>query len=237
MSSHTVHRSAVDGWKWVVAAAVLTVLAAIDAILIATVVGRSGPVLFDQPVHDWFIHLRTPDGGALVTGFTNLGRAGPMIVFGLLLTATLFVHYRRRTIWVLMLVTPIGSVALTEGLKALFARPRPPYTDAVPPYELSASFPSGHTLNSTAVAGMLAYLTWWLARRLWVKVAAIITAVLWIVVMGLSRVYLGHHWPTDVACGWALGLTWLGVVILAHRLWLARVAPRDDPSPTEAGRQ
>lgn len=207
---------------WGACLAALALLLAADLSLAAGRLDAGGLTTLDQPIHDWFVTHRTPGGATVVTAFTNLGQTAPMIAMGLLLTSALFLAYRRWSIWALMVIAPLGSVTITETLKAAFALPRPPYADAVPPYEFSYTFPSGHTLNSTVVAGTLAYLTVWLARRLWVKVVAVVAAVSWAACMGLSRIYLGHHWPTDVAFGWALGLTWLTAVILGHQAWLAR---------------
>ena len=177
----------------------------------------------DLAIHNWFLAVRTPLGGQLVTDFTNLGRTVPMLIIGLVATTTLFLVYRRASIWTVMLIVPVCSVGTTESLKAIFRLARPDIAGAVAPLlrTASASLPAT-PLNSTAIIGALAYLTCWLARRAWVRVAAIVTATTWIVAMGLSRVYLGHHWPSDVALGWSLGATWLVALIWTHRSWLAR---------------
>ena len=98
----------------------------------------------------------------------------------------------------------------------------------MPPYEYAFSFPSGHTLNSTVIAGVVAYL---LLRRLtttWARTLTVVLAVVWAVVMGLSRVFLGHHWLTDVAFAWLLGSAWLALIITAHRLFLTIRRRRQD---------
>ncbi len=174
----------------------------------------------DRPVLDWMIAHRTPELNSAVTTFTNLGLTVPMVVMALLLSGLLYWHYREISIWVLMVVAATGSVIFTWVGKAAVGRQRPPVVDAVAPYETSFSFPSGHTLNSTVIAGMLAYLTFWLAKRVWVRVLAIIAAVAWAVSMGLSRIYLGHHWLTDVVFAWLLGMAWLALLITAHQLLL-----------------
>ncbi|HML52120.1 MAG TPA: phosphatase PAP2 family protein [Propionicimonas sp.] len=174
----------------------------------------------DRPVLNWMIAHRTPALDAAITAFTDLGRTLPMVVMALLLSGLLYWRYREISIWVLMSIAAVGSVTFTWVGKAAVGRARPPITDAVPPYETSFSFPSGHTLNSTVIAGMLAYLTFWLAKRVWVRVLAIIAAVVWAIAMGLSRIYLGHHWLTDVVFAWLLGMAWLALLITAHQLLL-----------------
>jgi membrane-associated phospholipid phosphatase len=185
----------------------------------------------DKPVLNWAISVRTPTLDLWVTAFTNLGRTLPMVLIAGLLTLSLFLRYRRRTIWVLMGVAAAGSVTFTFVGKALVGRSRPALEFAVPPYEASFSFPSGHTLNSTVIAGMLAYLVCVLSARRWLRVLSVVMASIWAVGMGLSRVYLGHHWLTDVAFAWLLGLGWLALLITVHRV-LVRL--RDDARPRPA---
>jgi membrane-associated phospholipid phosphatase len=209
-----------------VGGACVIVLLGLTAWVIASIDSRTGLAQLDRPMLDGFLTVRSPDLDAAVTAFTNLGRTVPMLIIGLALTAVLFVAYRRWSVWVLMAITPILSVNLTSWLKVAFARPRPPFVDAVAPYEPEFSFPSGHTLNSVAVTGMLAYLTVWLARQAWLRIAAVVAALSWSAAMSTSRVYLGHHWLTDVLGAWGLGLTLLALLITVHQLFLAWFAAR-----------
>lgn len=94
----------------------------------------------------------------------------------------------------------------------------------MPPYETSASFPSGHSLNSLVIAGMFCYLLVSHLSSVAARAATVTLTVLYVLAMGLSRVYLGHHWLTDVLAAWCLGVAWLTVVITAHRLWLTQHA-------------
>lgn len=231
--TETEHRT--TGWQrsiWIGALCFVALLV-VDVLIVTWMRTGSGLAQWDEPVHQAFLDVRTPTGDALVTGFTNLGQTLPMEILGVVLCAVLYLRSRRWSIWGLPILTAVGSVAITEGAKLLFTRPRPPYAEAVPPYEPSFSFPSGHTLNSTAIAGIFAYLAVWLARRTWIKVAAVIAAVTWSILMGLSRLYLGHHWLTDVSAGWVTGLAWLVLVVTIHQA-ATRRDPDLDPGPRPA---
>lgn len=108
------------------------------------------------------------------------------------------------------------------GLKHLFARARP---DVLFHGTLADgySFPSGHAMMSTVVFLTLATLVARLAPRTRLRVYAIGTAAAFSVMVGLSRVYLGVHWASDVAAGWAAGAAWAVLVwLVAHRLRLGQ---------------
>ena len=109
----------------------------------------------------------------------------------------------------MMVIPAAGSLVFTGVGKTVVSRARPPLELAVPPYEYTPSFPSGHTLNSTVIALMLAHLAWWLSENLWVRVISPVLGAVRAAAMGLGRVYLGHHWLTDVIVGWVVGLAWL----------------------------
>jgi undecaprenyl-diphosphatase len=201
-------------------------LTAVSAALYDAVVEQDGVSRLDQPVLDQAIAVRTSTNTWVLTQFTHLGGPVGMTVIASLITVLMVWRWRSRTPLFLMLVAVAGSLLLTTVGKAVVGRSRPPLSEAVPPFEYAFSFPSGHALNSTVIAGIVAYL---LVRRLrtrWARGLAVVVAVLWAVAMGLSRVFLGHHWLTDVIVGWSLGAAWLVVLISAHRLFLTIRAAR-----------
>ncbi|RFA23548.1 phosphatase PAP2 family protein [Subtercola boreus] len=174
----------------------------------------------DQPLLNYAITLRSPLVDSVATGYTDI--AGPigMPIVAVVALLILAIHRRSLTPVILIVAAGGGSVLMTIAGKDLIGRVRPPLADAVPPYEYSPSFPSGHTLNALVVAGIIAYLLILRRHSTHARVLLIVAAGFFALTVGLSRVFLGHHWFTDVLAGWVLGAAWLALVITAHRLYL-----------------
>lgn len=196
-------------------------LTAASAGVYDAVAEKDGVAGLDRPALNQAIAWRTPLLDRLVTWFTHLGGPIGMPIIAGVITVVMVWRWRSRTPLILMLIAVAGSLTFTHVGKAIVGRARPPLTDAVPPYEHAFSFPSGHTLNSTVIAGMVAYLV---ARRLSSRLGQTLcgmAAGIWALAMGASRVFLGHHWLTDVIFAWLLGMAWLALLITAHRMFLA----------------
>ena len=107
----------------------------------------------------------------------------------------------------------VSGTALSQLLKMLYDRPRPDIVDHLVQTH-TASFPSGHATMSALVYLTLATLIVRLVDSLAARVYVICVAVLLTIMVGFSRVYLGVHWPSDVAAGWALGAAWASLTWL-----------------------
>jgi undecaprenyl-diphosphatase len=194
---------------------------------------NNGIAGFDQPVLDAMVASRTPAFTLFVNGFTQTGGPIGMPIIALVVTVILMrVSHVVRPL-ILTLVAAGGSLAMTLAIKSLVGRSRPPLVEAVPPYESSASFPSGHTLNAIVITGILVYSTLLVVRTSRARWLTVIIGSVYAIAIGLSRVYLGHHWLSDVVGAWLLGLAWLAVVIVAHRLahaYATRTRRTSDPA-------
>ena len=220
----------------VVSAALVTALTAASAQIYDQVDDGDGLAGFDRPLLQVVAALRTDASNDVVTAYTHLGGPVGMPILATVAVLAMTLAWRQWTPLVLMVAATAGSLAMTVVGKAVVGRTRPPRALAVPPYEDSASFPSGHSLNALVVAGVLAYLLVRKQHAAWVRATALTVAVVFAVTMGLSRVYLGHHWLTDVLVAWTLGLAWLVLVVVAHRLFLtARRRERNPVGGSAAG--
>lgn len=205
--------------------ALTAVLTALAGAVYDSVTEADGVVLLDRPALDAAISERTPLGNHVAAGYALVGGSVGMSVLATVTAVALALLWRRWTPVVLIAATAAGSLALTVIGKAVVGRTRPPLADAVPPFESTPSFPSGHALNSLAIAGIVAYLLVREQRSARVRALTVSLAAAFAVTMGMSRVYLGAHWFSDVLVAWALGLAWLTVVIVAHRLLLTLRRP------------
>lgn len=208
-------------------------LALLGAEVYQDVVAKDGVSGLDRPALELAKQYRSPGTDAAVTAFTNIGGGIGMPILASILVAWL--TYVSRSWRPLILVGGAAAVSVTATAvgKTLMGRVRPDHLDAVPPFEFSPSFPSGHTLNTTVVIGVVVYLMCLQLERAWRRAAVITVGTLFIIAMGLSRVFLGHHWLTDVMAAWLLGLAWVGIVILAHRLFhVIRRREHAGPAPT-----
>jgi membrane-associated phospholipid phosphatase len=185
-----------------------------------SVTEKDGVAGLDRPILAFAMTLRSPVSDAVITGYTNIAGPVGMPILAVVALTVLALARRSWTPVILIVAAGAGSLAMTIAGKDIIARHRPPLTDAVPPFEYSPSFPSGHTLNATVIAGIVAYLLILRLHRRPARVLCAVAAVAFAVTIGLSRVFLGHHWFTDVLAGWVLGVAWLSLVITAHRLYL-----------------
>lgn len=115
-----------------------------------------------------------------------------------------------------VLVATIGGTLLSAGLKFIFSRPRPDFVPHLTQVSL-ASFPSGHSMMSAVVYLTLGSLLMRLVKSKWLQTYFLLLAVLLVILVGCSRVYLGVHYPTDVAAGWMAGLSWACLCWLVAR--------------------
>ncbi|MEV7725408.1 phosphatase PAP2 family protein [Streptomyces sp. NPDC087917] len=204
--------------RWALAAAGC---AALFAVLAALVSAGGAPFPLDRAPHLWSVAHRPPVAVAFARAVTVTG-SGP-VPYLCALGAGLLAGRGTRGRW-LSAAGALGFLLVAQGVRTAVmyavARPRPPLADWTA-HASGYAFPSGHTTTSALAAGLLAGAAWRTAgpataRLCWVLLAC------WALAVGLSRIYLGVHWPTDVLGGWLFAATWLAAATaLATRKYRA----------------
>ncbi|MDJ0388920.1 phosphatase PAP2 family protein [Roseomonas sp. E05] len=186
---------------------------------------------FDEAV---LLALRRPGDAAepigplwlkiMMRDFTSLGSYAVLLLIGLL--ALGYILMLRKWLSALLLAGSFsGSMLLNNLLKQGFERPRPELVSHLADV-YTASFPSGHAMLSATCYLTLGTLLAGVTHPRRLKAYILGCAIVIVLVVGLSRVYLGVHWPTDVLAGWSLGAAWAMACWLLLRAWISYHAPR-----------
>jgi membrane-associated phospholipid phosphatase len=192
--------------------AVITAAAVGASALMEDVTDGDGVAVLDHPVASLVAAHRTR---ALTMVMRAASTAGGPVILGAVTVAAgvvLGIIWRSRGPVLVAAVSVAGNSVLTLALKEAVARPRPPLSGALAAAD-GYAFPSGHAATAAAAFGVLAFLCAGPLRAWTARVAVWAGAAMLTTLVGISRVYLGVHWTTDVLGGWAFGTLWLAVVV------------------------
>ena len=151
-----------------------------------------------------------------VVFLTNIGGT----VFLIVLTLILLLTIKNKKIGLSIISNIVIITILNQLLKRILQRPRPTEFRIVE--ETGYSFPSGHSITSMVFYGYLVYLTYKYINNKKIKIPLIIFLILLIPTIGLSRIYLGVHYASDVLCGFLLGTIYLILFISISKKYLER---------------
>jgi undecaprenyl-diphosphatase len=199
-------------------------LIAAAALMLVTWLGREvleGEVLaFDERLRGLLHGIASPRLTALMRAASFYGGPAVLIAAGLVAALAFVIKGWHRGA-LLVVVTLAGAGLLNGLLKFSFARMRPAsFFDY--PLPGSPSFPSGHALYAASVFGGLAVLLTARVRSQFLQLAIWFVCLSLILLVGVSRVYLGVHYPSDVFAGWAIGVIWVITVAFGDRVALHR---------------
>ncbi|MCL5736002.1 MAG: phosphatase PAP2 family protein [Actinobacteria bacterium] len=229
------------GWRtvWIWLAALAAALFLAGFVVIARETQPGGPLSgLDGRLVESILAFRSPLRSRVFWGATLLGNT-PFISAYLSAGVVALAAWGRWGAGVMVAVgTGLGQV-VSAVAKTVVGRPRPPASLALIAGPSSDSLPSGHAFTTLVVAGIFVFLLWkWTGKEWrrkecapgfaarygrWVRIGGIVVATAGVVVVGVSRPYLGVHWASDVAAGWCLAAVWLIVVLgISHRFgWVS----------------
>lgn len=193
---------------------------------LADEVREAEPFPFDEPILRFAQASARQGLDALFLVASDLGYAWGVVPFDVVLVLAL--AWKRRFRESVFAAAALGGSALLNlAAKQFFARQRPTLWESISP-EDTFSFPSGHAMGSMTLAAVLVLLVW---RTRW-RWPVLVAMAVFVPMVGLSRVYLGVHYPSDILAGWAAALAWaVGCYGLAFRgrlrPWQRRLAAGD----------
>lgn len=190
------------------------VVACVVTELLWKVLGPAATALIDAPILSCIATHRVGWLTAAMREITRLGSDGFVLAVVIIAGSVLRSQTGSWRPLLILVAMAVGAVAIERVMKLVIARPRPPVTWMVVS-ESGWSFPSGHATRSAVVYGGAACLATRLrafGQRTQMILWALAAALSFFV--GTSRIYLGVHWPTDVAGGWILAAGWLWIVLL-----------------------
>lgn len=158
----------------------------------------------------------TPQLTEIIIFFTFFGSV-PWITTGTTLLTLSLLYKKKISLAVMIAAANLSGGLFNLTLKLIYQRERPDIQPLVT--ETSFSFPSGHSMGSFIFYGSVAYLIYLLAKRRFPVMIGCILAALMIIGIGLSRIYLGVHYPSDVLAGFSAGAVWIIVCALILKLY------------------
>jgi len=194
----------------------LLVISFISFVLLALDIVFDGAIAhFDKLLYQWSLAWHTPLLDRLFYNITKMGSLSTMLFISLLISL-LLLWRREIKNFLFYTLAMIGSSLLFSGLKELFARDRP--SDHIGELlQYGYSFPSGHATMSMTLAFVLFYLLYHKVTGGY-RVAVILFALLFPLLVGFSRIYLGVHYFSDVSAGLMLGIFWVvAMSLLLHK--------------------
>ncbi|MBO9129466.1 phosphatase PAP2 family protein [Bacillus sp. 165] len=188
--------------------------------LIALLISDKKIIGFDNTIISFIQGLETPTLTSIMKFFTFIGAGLPIVFLSLAIILFLYkvLHHRRELILFVWVV--IGSALLNRILKIIFHRARPTIHRIVEANGFS--FPSGHSMAAFSLYGIVTFLLWKHVKSSAGRVIFILSSGIMILAIGISRIYLGVHYPSDVLGGYLASGSWLAVSIWTYQLYLER---------------
>ncbi len=181
-------------------------------------------LLFDSAIISYIQGLESPGLTVVMEVFTTIGSVPVVLPLSLLVLLILYKLLRHRKELILFAAVMIGSPILNQLLKVFFQRARPDLNRLI---EIGGySFPSGHAMNAFTLYGILTFLLWRHIPVRWGRTILLLFSTVFILAIGISRIYLGVHFPSDIIGGYLAASFWLAVSIWVFQRYKERLFRR-----------
>ncbi|MBK5192887.1 MAG: phosphatase PAP2 family protein [Flavobacteriaceae bacterium] len=171
---------------------------------------------YDSKITDFIISFRSPELNKILQFITNIGDIYGYLAVGLISSIAFYLKFKNWR-FVIQMIFVLGISALSNlALKQTINRPRPDVEHLVSVATLS--YPSGHAMSAISFYGFLIYLCYGFKMNKWIKLGMILFFTLLIFSIGISRIYLGVHFPSDIAGGFIAGLIWVAFCVITFNI-------------------
>lgn len=194
---------------------------ALGFILIAFMVEQKQIGQFDSLIATFIQSFETPFSTKMMLFFTNIGSGTSINIIAFIIFIIFYFFLKFRAELLLFIVVLLGSHYLFRVIKLLFERERPDLHRLI---EIGGySFPSGHATNAICIYGILTFILW---RHIPSRIGRFLLlsfSTFMILMIGISRIYLGVHYPSDVLAGYFAGGCWLTIAIWSYHVALVKL--------------
>lgn len=199
----------------------LSCFTALGFILIAFMVGQKQIEQFDRAIATFIQSFETPFSTNMMLFFTNIGSGTSINIIAFIIFIIFYFFLKFRAELLLFIVVLLGSHYLFRVIKLLFKRERPDLHRLI---EIGGySFPSGHATNAICIYGILTFILW---RHIPSRIGRYLLlsfSTFMILMIGISRIHLGVHNPSDVLAGYFAGGCWLTIAIWGYHVALVKL--------------
>ncbi len=171
---------------------------------------------YDRTVTDFVISYRTPELNKFFQIITDAGDLYGYIIATTIAAVYFFLKFRNWKIILELLSVTILAALSNIALKRVINRARPDIEHLV--VVESLSYPSGHSMSAMAFYGFLIYLSFRIKMKKWLRALFCLICIFLILGIGISRVYLGVHFPSDVLGGYTAGLIWIAFCVILFNI-------------------
>ncbi|MGG3495725.1 phosphatase PAP2 family protein [Peribacillus simplex] len=190
---------------------IVSVLSLIGFSFVAFTISANEYLKFDEVVIALVQGLESPLLTSIMKFFTYIGSTSALIILSLFILFFLYKVLKHRLELILFSAVIIGSPLLNLMVKLFFRRARPDLHRLI---DIGGySFPSGHAMNAFSLYSILTFLLWRHITAKWARVLLILFSMSMILSIGISRIYLGVHYPSDIIAGYLAGGFWIAISI------------------------
>ncbi|MDA1675475.1 phosphatase PAP2 family protein [Bacillus cereus group sp. TH152-1LC] len=194
---------------------ILSLISLICFGIMAVLVINQKTATFDSKVIAFIQGLESPFLTTIMKFFTTIGSTKTVAILCLIIMCVLYKVLKQRSECLLFITAILGTNVLFISLKFLIQRERPSLHRLIE--ETGYSFPSGHSTIAFALYATVLFLLWRHVRVQWKRVILTVLVSMMIISIGISRIYVGVHYPSDVLAGFLIAAFWITLVIGIHQ--------------------